>query len=380
MRILYTNFHRGDGGGHTTYVLSLAGALCTAHDVVVAAPPESRLFKAASAMPGVRTEALDFRGGMLGALRNARRVRRLLVQERFDIVHVNGSADHRVCMLAGLWLGADSPAVVYTQHNDRPANSFGAMLRARLATDRVICVCEHTRRKLLGSAFGRCGLRTVRNGVDVERFRPQAEEAVAEARRRWLPATHADRLIVGSNAGTADYKRWPDMVEAVSQLPAALRDRIVVMVAGKPPGENQRRRVRELGMEDQVIFPGLLDDVRSFVAALDVGFVLSSEMETISFACREMMAMGVPVIVSNAGGLAENVHAGLDGWVVPARAPQAVAGVLCEILAQPYLLGAMGRAAREKALREFALSHFVADTHGVYLEALTHAQRPLRLA
>ncbi|MCC3262472.1 glycosyltransferase, partial [Paenibacillus polymyxa] len=94
-----------------------------------------------------------------------------------------------------------------------------------------------------------------------------------------------------------------------------------------------------------MVFPGRLardHDVRSFVAALDVGFVLSSEMETISFACREMMAMGVPVIVSNAGGLAENVHAGLDSWVVPARAPQAGAGVLCEILAQPYLLGAMG--------------------------------------
>jgi len=380
MRILYTNFHRGDGGGHTTYVLSLAGALRDAHDIVVAAPPESRLYKAALAMPGVRAEALDFRGGMLAALPNARRLRRLLMQERFDVAHVNGSADHRLCMLAGLGLGADSPAVVYTQHNDRPANSFGAMLRARLATDRVICVCEHTRGKLTGSAFGRCGLRTVRNGVDVERFRPQAEDAVAAARRRWLPETHAGRLVVGSNAGTADYKRWPDMVEAVSLLPAGLRERIVVMIAGELPGEPQRRRVRELGMEDQVVFAGLLDDVRSFVAALDVGFVLSSEIETISFACREMMAMGVPVIVSNAGGLAENVHAGLDGWVVPARAPQAVAGVLREILAQPNLLGPMGRAAREKALRDFSMSRFVADTHAVYVEALAQAQRPLRLA
>ncbi|MGB3433253.1 glycosyltransferase [Achromobacter sp.] len=380
MRILYTNFHRGDGGGHTTYVLSLAGALRNAHDIVVAAPSESRLFKAASAMPGVRAEALDFRGGMLAALPNARRLRRLLVQERFDVAHVNGSADHRVCMLAGLGLGADSPAVVYTQHNDRPANSFGAMLRARLATDRVICVCEHTRRKLAGSAFGRCGLRTVRNGVDVERFRPQAAEASVAARRRWLPEAQSGRLVVGSNAGTADYKRWLDMVEAVSLLPAGLRERIVVMIAGEFPGELQRRRVRELGMEDQVIFAGLLDDVRSFVAALDVGFVLSSEMETISFACREMMAMGVPVIVSNAGGLAENVHAGLDGWVVPARAPEAVAGVLREILAQPHLLGPMGRAAREKALRDFALSRFVADTHAVYVEALAQVQRPLRLA
>ena len=380
MKILYTNFHRGDGGGHTTYVLSLAGALRTAHDIVVAAPPESRLFKAASAMPGVRAEALDFRGGLLAALPNARRLRRLLAQDRFDVAHVNGSADHRLCMLAGLGLGADSPAVVYTQHNDRTASSVGAALRARLATDRVICVCEHTRRKMMDSAFGRCGLRTVRNGVDVERFRPPAPQAVDDARRRWLPAAQAGRLVIGSNAGTADYKRWLDMVEAVSLLPAELRERIVIMIAGEPPGELQRRRVRELGMEGQVVFSGLLDDVRSFVAALDVGFVLSSEMETISFACREMMAMGVPVIVSNAGGLAENVHAGLDGWVVPARTPETVASVLREILAQPLLLGPMGRAAREKAVRDFALSRFVADTHAVYLEALAQAQRPLRLA
>lgn len=380
MKILYTNFHRGDGGGHTTYVLSLAGALRNAHDIVVAAPPESRLFKAASAMPGVRAEALDFRGGLLAALPNARRLRRLLAQDRFDVAHVNGSADHRLCMLAGLGLGADSPAVVYTQHNDRTAGSFGATLRARLATDRVICVCEHTRRKMMDSAFGRCGLRTVRNGVDVERFRPPAPQAVDDARRRWLPAAQAGRLVIGSNAGTADYKRWLDMVEAVSLLPAELRERIVIMIAGEPPGELQRRRVRELGMEGQVVFSGLLDDVRSFVAALDVGFVLSSEMETISFACREMMAMGVPVIVSNAGGLAENVHAGLDGWVVPARTPETVASVLREILAQPLLLGPMGRAAREKAVRDFALSRFVADTHAVYLEALAQAQRPLRLA
>ena len=147
MKILYTNFHRGDGGGHTTYVLSLAEALRDAHDVVVAAPAESRLFKVARAKPGGRTQALDFRGGMLAALPAASRLRRLLVQERFDVVHVNGAADHRVCMFATLGLGADSPAVVYTQHNDRPASSFGAMMRARLATDRVICVCEHTRRK-----------------------------------------------------------------------------------------------------------------------------------------------------------------------------------------------------------------------------------------
>jgi broad specificity polyphosphatase/5'/3'-nucleotidase SurE len=39
MKILYTNFHAGDGGGHTTYILTLAAALAERHHVTVAAPP-----------------------------------------------------------------------------------------------------------------------------------------------------------------------------------------------------------------------------------------------------------------------------------------------------------------------------------------------------
>ena len=47
------------------------------------------------------------------------------------------------------------------------------------------------------------------------------------------------------------------------------------MVAGDPPSEAKLARVRELGMIDQVRFPGLLDDVRASLASCHAGFVLS---------------------------------------------------------------------------------------------------------
>ncbi len=45
MKILYTNFHYGDGGGHTTYIVSLARALHGQHTLHVAAPADSRLLR-----------------------------------------------------------------------------------------------------------------------------------------------------------------------------------------------------------------------------------------------------------------------------------------------------------------------------------------------
>lgn len=369
MKILYTNFHRADGGGHTTYILSLVRALKETHEIVVCAPFTSRLNQTLLSLPGVRVVDHDFRGGLLKCICDAPRFRTFLRREKFDIVHVNGSADHRLCMLAVAGMGANRPAIVYTQHNDRDVNRLGTLIRARFGTTRVICVCDHSRLKLEKSPFSQCGLATIHNGVDVNRFFPPSAFDIALHRTRWVAPNYSNRLVIGSNAGTSDYKRWIDMVEAVALLPKPLRDQVVILIAGAPPSERQLSKVRELGMVDCVVFAGLLEDVRPFIATLDIGFVLSSEIETISFACREMMAMGVPVIVSDAGGLAENIRHSRDGWIIPARSPKAVTQIIEKVLANRCSLIPMRRAARERAVSEFSLASFAARTQDVYTGA-----------
>ena len=146
------------------------------------------------------------------------------------------------------------------------------------------------------------------------------------------------------------------------------REQIVVLIAGKLPGEEKLAQVAALGMLDQVVFTGLLDDVQPFLAALDVGFVLSSRLETISFACREMMAAGKPVIVTQMGGLTENVTEGRNGWIVPPESAESVARTLSEILKNRGVLNAMGVDARGTALKEFSLATFVGNTERVYRE------------
>ncbi|MBO9329683.1 glycosyl transferase family 1 [Achromobacter sp. HZ01] len=378
MKILYTNFHQGDGGGHTTYVMSLARILCHKSQVAVAAPASSRLLAEAGALPGVRAIALDFKGRPLALLGALRRLRALLRDERYDVVHVNGSADHRLCMLATVGMGARRPFIVYTQHNDRSANSLGARIRAKWGTNRVICVCSHTFRRMKQSVFRNEDLRVVHNGVDTEKCRPATRNQAAQARDSLLPASLQGRLVIGSNAGTASYKNWLDMVTAVSMLPAAQREQVAILIAGKLPEAEQMRRVEELGMSGQVVFTGLLDDVRPFLSALDVGFVLSSRLETISFACREMMAAGVPVIVSEVGGLTENVTDGRDGWVVPPADVPSVVQALSRILANRQQLARMGEEARSTALKEFSLTAFVGKTESVYREGRTQQAYRLR--
>jgi glycosyltransferase involved in cell wall biosynthesis len=122
-------------------------------------------------------------------------------------------------------------------------------------------------------------------------------------------------------------------------------------------------------MSAQVSFPGVVDDVRSMLAACDVGFVLSYH-EALSFACREMMAMGLPVLVTQVGGLPENVCDDREGWVVPPRSPDSIKQVLLKILANPVQLSQMGSRARARAERDFNLNDFIRSTMAVYQSSL----------
>ena len=82
------------------------------------------------------------------------------------------------------------------------------------------------------------------------------------------------------------------------------------------------------------------------------------------------MALGLPVLVTRVGGLHENVTAGQEGWIVPEKDPAAIADVLREILAEPQQLQRLGDQARARAVREFNLPDFVAQTLAVYQSVL----------
>lgn len=365
MKILLTNFHDGDGGGHTTYLASLARGLAPRHRVCIAAPPGSRLLREAGELAGVAALAQPFPNGLrrLGAIHRARKALAAhLRAHAYDLIHVNGSADHRL-VLAALRGLSEKPRLVLTKHNSKPMQGIGHWWRAR-CTDQVIAVSDHTRRALADTAYARCRLATVHNGIDTDYYAPwPAGQARAERDVRF---PDSPPLVLGSNAGTADYKGWMDLVEALALLPPEQRSHVRVLLAGRPPSPASLARIDTLGLRDQVCFAGLLDDVRPMIAAIDAGFVLSWDVETISFACREMMAMGRPVLVSDYAGLPENIRPGVDGWITPVRDVPAIAAAIQTLLEQRATLPAMGDAARAHALEEFGIERFVDRTEAVY--------------
>lgn len=98
---------------------------------------------------------------------------------------------------------------------------------------------------------------------------------------------------------------------------------------------------------------GETDDVRPVIAGADVIVLPSYYREGVPRSLLEAAAMGKPLITTQNVGCREAVDDGVNGLLVPVRDANALAGAMKNLLRDPEMRERMGRAGREKAVREF---------------------------
>lgn len=135
-----------------------------------------------------------------------------------------------------------------------------------------------------------------------------------------------------------------------------------------------RFSIEDLSLEPEVELVGPLTSrqVLERMREADL-FVLSSHEEGISNAALEAMACGLPVVTTDAGGMAEAVYDGVEGFVVPVRDIGALADRIRALAANPALRERMGRAARARVEREFSLTSQAERFEAIYRAAIAQS-------
>lgn len=180
------------------------------------------------------------------------------------------------------------------------------------AADRVVC----TSRRMLEELERDFG---VPSQVLCELHNPVDASAI---RLRALPPQRspgAGRRFVAAGRLTSQ-KGFDRLLEMFADS-ANLEDRLTILGEG-PLRDELRRRAAELGVGEQVSFPGFLDAPWAWYAGADA-FLLPSRWEGMPNAALEALACGVPVIATpDSGGIAEVAALAGPGIVTVAQAGQ----------------------------------------------------------
>jgi L-malate glycosyltransferase len=376
-KVLLTNFHpqRDGGGGHMRHVWTLISSpLAREFELAVAAPEGSAVW-ATGRDAGLPTFACDFPGKLSeapGVVRAVRRFEAIYRAWPSDLINMNGSRDQQIVVFWKRLFGRRVPCMrSHLAIRCIPSNAYNRWSYNRMVQGNVY-IC-HTAKNIswAGGSLRPEHSRVIPNGVDLDFWRPVSKDPAYLTK---LGITPTD-FVFGSHAGMAPHKRTDLFLRAAAvALQRGARPFRVLLRGRAPEIEWSRSLAAELGLPN-VVYLQHEPDPRGYLSVIDVGFVLSETIEALSYAARELMAMGKPLLSSNYAGLVENVDDGLNGRLVECGDVEGVAEAIHWFLDRsPEQLEQLRHHARQKAELVFDVRKQIEGTARFYREILGSAE------
>jgi glycosyltransferase involved in cell wall biosynthesis len=218
--------------------------------------------------------------------------------------------------MRGLNLWLRPGRAISSMRNDQLENRLRSVIyRASCAADDTIVVNSRAaaaKLQQLGTIPRSDKVTVIYNGIDADRVRASVSSQ-ALATRRALDLADDEVLLLGVGR-MRPQKDWPALLRAVA---AAGRPDLRCLVAGDGDLLDSLVELsRELGVDQQVRFLGLRDDVPDLMAAADC-LVMSSRYEGTPNVVLEALALDLPVISTDVGACAELLTRPEDTIVPP---------------------------------------------------------------
>jgi glycosyltransferase involved in cell wall biosynthesis len=305
----------------------------------------------------------------VGLMRIVYRVYKLCSVLKPDIVQTHGFHANLLGRPAAKWAGvrviiATESALPDIERNpwrralNLPLHGLNRLLD--LGTQRIVVVSERVRR---------WKDRTARSPKVCVITPPCRLEAVEGFEGKRPEADRAGTRVLGVVGRLSAEKGHRFLIAA---MPAILvrEPQAQLLVVGSGPLEAKlRAQVEALNLTEHVQFLGYLPDVQTAFSRMDL-LIVPSLSDAFPLVTIEGMLMGLPVVGSHTGGIAEIIVGGETGLLVPPGDSTAIGQACRYLLSRPDVARQMGLRGRERALAEFHPSRFVARHEALYASAV----------
>ena len=322
---------------------------------------------------GIRTVVLP--GHNL--LRVYRTLRRLVVEEGYQIIHCHGARGN---LMGALLRRSTGLPVVTTVHSDyrldylgRPFSrltygTINTLVVRRL--DYRIGVSDAMTDLLISRGFDPDKLFTIYNGLD---FTPRTPAMDRQAYWKSVGLeADAGSVVVGIAARLNPVKDIATLVRGFARAHAQCPALRLLIAGDGEQMEMLKNLARELGVERQVCFAGWVSDTDSFYNAIDIN-TLTSLSETFPYSLTEGARAALPTVASRVGGVPYLIEHGIHGLLFEAGDAEALARHLVTLAQDPELRRHMGHRLYQRARKDYSLESTLRRQLDIY-EAILRRQ------
>ncbi len=272
----------------------------------------------------------------------------LLKRERIEKILVgHGSHYVRLASLAHLLLKIPYQVIVHLEEI-LPAERKKIIQRSFERADKVITISHFAKKKLMKIGIPENKIMVIHPGVDPEKFNPGLDSS--KIRKEY---NLEGKKVILTIARLGEHKGHANVIRALPPVLKKAPESIYLVVG--PGGEESRLKglVKELGLEDRVIFAGEVEEkeLPLYYAACDV-FIMPSDIEGFGIVFLEANACGKPVIGGKTGGISDAIIDGKTGLLVDPFNINQIADALIKLLTNPEFAHWLGKKGRQRVEKE----------------------------
>ncbi len=299
-------------------------------------------------------------------------IKALIREIQPDIVHTHSSLSGRI---AARQCGT---IVIYTRHSVFPPGRLISSAPGKLVNklvnehyaDRIIAVSSAAKENLTDTGISDRLIDVIMNGVEPITRAGDAECAALQEKF----GIESGDFVCGILARIEPYKGHMIILDAAKTLKDEGR-RLKILIAGAGVYEDEiRKRTRELGLDDTVVFCGFISDVAPFLSILNVQLNASYGTEATSLSLLEGMSIGLPAIVSDYGGNPYVITDGENGLLFHNRDSKGLADCVRRLIDNPGQLSQLGENAVGIFNEKFTGHIFAQNIESIYLKTLKGAR------
>lgn len=300
------------------------------------------------------------------------KVKKLMQQEQVDLVHIHGTRATSNIYWAARKLGLP---VVYTIHGwsfhddqSLPVKKARILFEQWITkkTDCNISVSA-SNQKTGRDNISNFSSTVVYNGIDVEHFSPVNAERKSLRKELNIPA---DAFVFSFIGRTTIQKNPLGLIKAFKRIKEVNPKALLLMVGDGELKEAAVQLVKELGLENHVVFEGFRSDVADILFSSDV-YCLPSLWEGFPIGLLEAMAMAKPVIATKVDGSSEIIHHKKNGLLIEPQRDEVLTGAMLELMNNEALRNELGKAARQTVTNNFDVCKMTRQIENIYTNILS---------
>jgi glycosyltransferase involved in cell wall biosynthesis len=290
---------------------------------------------------------------------------RLLRERSAQVIHSHDTKSDLVAWLAHLETGVPVVGAAYGWFGNRSAKRLriyewlGLRLLARF--NAVVAISESLLDESVKLGLNPNLIHVVRTGIDYDDLQRSIDR---ESLRKNLGLAPDDIALVNLA------RLWPEkgqscLLSAMCKVVARVPKARLVIVGEGPLESRLRSQANDLGLNGHVIMAGFPENLQDLLHAFDAQ-VHSSIYEGLPIALLQGMAVGLPIVATDVGGIKEVLTSGENSLLVPPEDPDALANGILALLSDEPAARRLGEAARQYVREHYSMQSAMEQLGSVY--------------